>query len=89
MKQTIENTKPQALYTTSEFMKMVKVSAAIVKALRESGLLEYFRIGKGFCYSFDQINRFADRVAGYDISTVDKIMALGIALKKTARSRRK
>lgn len=55
-------------YTTAEVATMLHTHRNMIDRLRRNGLLSGIKLGKGFIYSEEEVQRFLRNYAGLDLS---------------------
>ena len=56
------------VFTTEEVADLLKVNRKIIDSLRKTGILHGIKLGKGFIFSANEINRFLEDYEGADLS---------------------
>lgn len=72
------------LLTTKELSQMIKKDRHYIQEIREAGLITGIRLGRGWLYPVDEINRFIEIAKTYDLSTKEGLLLASHELRKKA-----
>ena len=64
--------------TTNDVAKILKKDRHYVGMLRQAGLLDFYRFGRGYMHTEEQIKKFLSIAENYDLSTKEKVILAGM-----------